>query len=165
MRVVGIDPGLRITGYACVDGDPESIADPSLVEAGVFRLVSGAVTPSLSSRLVELEADVRGLLDRLEPDTACVEGLFAHYKHPATAVAMAHARGVILLALEASGVGLVELKPAQVKLATVGAGRATKRQMQMAVAARFGLSEPPEPHDVADAMAIALAGLRRAGKT
>lgn len=165
MRVVGVDPGLRVTGYGCVEGEPDEIADPRLIEAGVFRLVRGNTTPSIASRLNELERDLNELLDRVRPDFAAVEGLFAHYRHPATAIAMAHARGVILLTLARRQIEVVELKPTQVKLATAGIGSATKRQVQLAVAARFGLAEPPEPHDVSDALAIALAGLRRAVNT
>lgn len=110
MRVLGIDPGLRVTGYGYVTGRVGSL---TLVEGGVIRLVEGATRRPVSERLVELDQDLGDLLDRLEPDAVAVEGLFAHYKHPATAVVMAHARGVVLLAVQRRGLRLVELKPAE----------------------------------------------------
>ena len=163
MRVLGIDPGTRLTGYGCVQGEP---ARPTIVEAGVFRLVpKSGKAPSVASRLCELERDLRELIERVEPEAAAVEALFSNYKHPATAVVMAHARGVILLCLQRAGVPTVELPPASVKRAMTGSGAASKVQMQAAVASVFGLAAPPEPADVADALAIAFAGMIRGAET
>lgn len=159
MRVLGIDPGLRLTGYGCVEDAADGSA--SIIEAGVVRLVRGREVPTVSSRLAELHADVAEMIVRLEPEVVAVEGLFAHYKHPATSVVMGHARGVILLAAENAGVTLVELKPALVKKSIAASGRASKRQVQLAVQDTFGLPEMPEPPDVADALAIGLCALRR----
>lgn len=91
-----------------------------------------------------------------------VEGLFAHYKHPATAIVMGHARGVLLLAIRQHGLELVEMKPKAVKRSLTGNGSASKEQMQRAVQTVFGLAAPPTPHDVADALAIALCASERA---
>lgn len=159
MRVLGIDPGTNITGFACVD-----MADqPTLVEAGVFRLKGdGSGAASISSRLAELDTDIRDLLQRVEPDVVGVESLFAHYKHPATAITMGHARGVILLAIERSGAQLVELKPNEVKKALTGHGHASKSQIQHAVMATYQLAELPTPEDMADAIAIATCAAWRA---
>ena len=155
MRVLGIDPGTRLTGFGCIEGEP---ARPAIVEAGVFPLAPGSgKAPSIPSRLAELERDLRELLDRVNPDRAAVEALFSHYRHPTTAVVMAHARGVILLTLKKAGIEAIELPPASVKRAMTGSGAASKRQMQEAVASVFGLDAPPEPSDVADALAIAFA--------
>ncbi len=195
MRVLGIDPGLRLTGYACIEwpGGSPSHVEPRLVEGGVFDLsrigrtdiatderasTEGEVTQGLSqlttpkkraarvatisARLVELERDLREAIGRLSPSLAAVEGLFAHYKHPATAIAMGHARGVILLTIRRAGLELVELKPNAVKKSLTGHGHASKEQMQEAVRLRLGMKIRPEPADVADAIALALvAGLRR----
>ncbi len=166
---MGIDPGLRITGYACLEGGnaalPAGLHGSSCViaEAGVFRLRSAG--RSLSARLAELDRDIRSALERLRPDIVAVEGLFAHYRHPATAVVMGHGRGVVLLAVESAGLELVELKPAQIKKSMTGYGQATKAQMQSAVQATFGLDEPPQPADVADAIAIAWCARQRASMT
>ncbi|MFO0874749.1 MAG: crossover junction endodeoxyribonuclease RuvC [Phycisphaerales bacterium] len=156
-RVLGIDPGLHRTGYACVellDGE----AEPALVEAGVLRLRSDA---SLAFRLRQLHEDIVGLLDELQPACMTVESLFVHREYARTAILMGHARGVVLLAGESRGVRIDEIPPASVKKAMTGRGRATKLQVQLAVMGQCGLSLPPSPSDVADAIAIALTGARR----
>lgn len=160
MRILGIDPGLRLTGYACLEGLGES---PAIVEAGVFRLarrVDGEVR-GISDRLFELDTDFREMLGRVRPRVVAVEAVFAHYKHPATAIVMGHARGVLLLAIRSAGLRLIEYKPNAVKKSLTGHGHAGKAQVQRAVQAHFGLAEPPEPPDVADAIAIALCACRR----
>jgi crossover junction endodeoxyribonuclease RuvC len=157
VRVLGIDPGLRITGYACIEVGRGPGA--SILEAGVFRFGKDTV----SARLSELDTDFRALLTRVSPQAVAVEGLFAHYKHPATAIIMGHARGVLLLAVQQAGLRLVELKPAQVKKSLTGFGQADKGQMQRAVQARFGLAELPTPPDLADALAVALCGSLHVG--
>ncbi len=162
MRILGIDPGLRITGYACVEGPPE---DPHLVEGGVFRLsvASGSAAASVSERLLELHTDFSELLERLKPEAAAVESLFVHYNHPATAIVMGHARGVLLLAIRAAGVSLLEYKPNEVKKFMTGHGHASKQQIQDAVQARLHLAQTPDPPDLADAIAIALCAAWRCG--
>ncbi len=167
MRFLGIDPGLRLTGYACLQGTGEV---PAIVEAGVIRLdvrpVPGhdgrKAVPSVSVRLEELDADFRALLARLRPDVVAVESLFAHYEHPATAIVMGHARGVLLLAVRHAGLTLVEFKPNEVKKSLTAFGLAGKAQVQRRVQEHFNLPEPPRPPDVADALAIALCAARRA---
>jgi crossover junction endodeoxyribonuclease RuvC len=157
MRILGIDPGLNLTGYGCVDcrrnGD-----EPALVEAGVFRLKTKA---SMSFRLSQLHDDLVALLGELDPDVMVVEKLFSHYKQVRTAILMGHARGVILLAGQARGIKLHELAVTEVKKAITGNGHATKQQMQLAVMSQCGLRKPPSPPDVADAIALALCAARR----
>lgn len=158
MRYLGIDPGLRITGYGCV----ETVrVEPCLVEAGVFRLSSKG-SESISDRLLELDRDLTDLIERLKPEAVAVEALFAHYKHPATAISMGHARGVILLVIRRANLPLMELKPNSVKKFLTGNGHASKEQMQDAVQARLRLPQPPDPPDVADAIAIAMCAASRA---
>ncbi len=158
MRIIGIDPGLLVTGFACVERSDEARADgvPALVEAGVFRLGKGGGEISVASRLAELDSDIRDLLERLKPAAVAVESLFAHYKHPATAIVMGHARGVILLAVQRAGLRLVEYKPNMVKKSLTGHGHAGKEQIQRAVQELYRLPELPSPPDMADAIAIAL---------
>ena len=159
MRVLGFDPGLSITGYGCVTGD---MIRPSIVEAGIFRLTkSGQPTPPIGDRLVELHRDVVEMIERVSPDLIAIEGMFAHKDHPGTVIKMAHARGVILLAARSAGVEVLELKPAEVKKAATGSGRATKEQIQLSIQSMFGLPELPKPADLADALAIASCALRR----
>lgn len=160
MRVLGIDPGLRFTGYGCIDA---SVYPPRLIEAGVFRLTKGAgrTALSVSARLEELDSDFRAALMRLRPELVAIESLFAHYKHPATAIVMGHARGVLLLAVQQAAIRLVELKPNTVKKSLTGFGHAEKGQMQRAIQTVFSLPQPPEPPDVADALAVALCAAQR----
>ncbi len=157
MRVLGIDPGLSLTGYACVElsaGD----ADPRLLEAGVLRLRARA---PMSHRLEQLHADLDLVLEETAPDVMVVEQLFSHYRHVRTAILMGHARGVVLLAGQRRGVVIHELAPTEVKLAVAGNGHADKAAIQQAVMIQCRLAEPPDPPDVADAIAIALCAARR----
>jgi len=157
MRILGIDPGLRITGYGAVQIADGAI-EPTLVEAGIFRLDA---KKSIESRLVQLFADLEALLDELKPDHMAVEKLYSHYKHPRTAILMAHARGVILLAAEKRDIIIEHIPATEAKKAVTGHGHATKSQMQQAVQMQLKLPEAPEPPDVADAIALALTHARR----
>lgn len=158
-RVLGIDPGLRITGYGVLEVDaPGSV--PKLIEAGVLRLVAG---DPLEQRLAQLQRDLDQLFDDLQPTCLAVENLYAHYRHPRTAILMAHARGVILLCGQRRGVAIAHLPSTEVKKAVTGYGHASKEQIQQAVADQLRLDAPPSPPDVADAIAIALTHIRRLG--
>src|SRR5262245_42422742 len=144
MRIVGIDPGLSLTGYACVEMVP-SQPEPVLVEAGVFRLKSRS---SLADRLGQLFDDLARLLDELKPERMVVEKLFSHYLHVRTGILIGHARGVVLLAGQVAGVEVGELGATEVKRAVTGNGHATKEQVQRAVMNQCGLTQMPEPPDV-----------------
>ncbi|MCP4249071.1 MAG: crossover junction endodeoxyribonuclease RuvC [bacterium] len=149
MDVCGIDPGLETTGYAVVQyaGGRLHIRD-----AGVCR-----TDPSLDlpPRLAQLEADFSAILDQWTVEVVAVEQLYAHYKHPRTAVLMGHARGVLIGVAARSGIAVHDYAATQVKRFLTGNGRATKVQVQQAVMGVYGLSAAPEPNDVADALAIA----------
>ncbi len=150
MRILGIDPGLRITGYGVVDYD---IVRPRLIDGGVLRL---DVKASLADRLVELETELNGLFDEHKPEICAVEQLYAHYAHPRTAILMGHARGVILLCARRRGVRCEQYAANRIKQSLTGHGHASKVQMQRAIQSQWNLPKPPEPADVADALAIAL---------
>jgi crossover junction endodeoxyribonuclease RuvC len=156
MRILGIDPGLQITGYGVIDYSPDR---PRLIDAGVIRLNSK--TP-ISERLVELEAELDGLFDEHKPDVCAVEQLYSHYAHPRTAILMGHARGVILLCAARRGVACEQFAANRIKQSLTGHGHASKTQMQRAIQAQWNLPKLPEPPDVADALAIALCCGRRA---
>lgn len=155
-RVLGIDPGTRIAGYAVVDFDTRGTA--SIVDAGVLRLSDEA---PLAVRLRQLHDDVLELIREHAPSHMALEAVFSHTAHVRTAIQMAHGRGVVLLAAESRGLSVAELPPAEVKKALTGNGRASKGQIQSAVMRQCGLAQAPEPPDVADAIAIALCGGRR----
>ena len=147
MRILGIDPGLKLTGYGILDwtGQEHPLRPPALVDAGVIRLDAKAQMPP---RLLELEQELDGLFREYKPDVCAVETLYAHYNHPRTAILMGHARGVILL--------VAARHRAIIKQSVTGHGHAGKPQMQRAIQATWNLPAPPEPPDVADAIAIAL---------
>jgi crossover junction endodeoxyribonuclease RuvC len=154
--VLGIDPGLDVTGYAVVvSRGPRS----EVVEAGVIRT---SRQEPLARRVLEIHGQVSEILAEHPVDLVAVERLFSHYAHPRTAILMGHARGTVLLASAARGIPTVDLSPTLVKRSLTGSGRAGKEQMQRAVARVMGFAEPPEPHDVCDAIAIALVALSRA---
>ena len=168
-RILGIDPGLRITGYGLVDlptASPDSdhplpchaAIDPVLVEAGVIRLDDKAL---LDARLVELYQELVAIIAESRPSCLVVENLYAHYKHPRTAILMGHARGVILLAARQHGLAIQHLPATEVKKAITGYGRASKQQIQLAIQTQYRLPQPPSPPDVADAIAIATTYARR----
>ena len=158
MRVLGVDPGLVVTGYGALDQTGSSIR---LVEAGTID--SGDPKDSLPVRLRRLHEEITDLVEDLQPDAMALEQLFTHYEHPRTAILMGHARGVICLAAGLRDIPLYNYPPAQVKSALTGNGRASKEQIQQLVRRTFGLVETPGPPDVADAVAIALCHLYREG--
>ena len=150
-RVLGIDPGLNITGYGAMDF--RGGAEPAIVEAGTLRTDAAA---DMAARLAEIYAGVAELLAELKPDLVAIERLYAHYKHPRTAILMGHARGVVLLAAEQAHLPVRHLAATNVKKHLTGNGHASKRQVQRAIQTQCKLDEMPEPPDVADALAIAL---------
>jgi crossover junction endodeoxyribonuclease RuvC len=150
MRILGIDPGLRLTGYGVVDW---KVFKPVLLDGGVIRLNDKT---SIADRLVELETELEAIFAEHKPDICAVEQLYAHYKHPRTAILMGHARGVILLIAARKGVRVEEFAANRVKQSVTGHGHASKPQVQKAIQMVWNLREPPNPPDVADALAIAL---------
>ncbi len=156
-RVIGIDPGLRLCGYGVVDL-ADGVIEPTLVEGGVIRIDADA---PMEQRLGQLHEELAAVVDRLEPDCFAVEKLYAHYKHPRTAILMGHARGVILLCAQQYGLSVQDWPSTEVKKALTGYGHASKEQVQRAVQSQCGLDEIPSPPDVADAIAIALCHARR----
>ena len=150
MRILGIDPGLRLTGYGVVDYD---LRRPRLIDGGVIRLDEKAC---IADRLVELEREIETIIDEHRPDICAVEQLYAHYAHPRTALLMGHARGVILLAARRSGLRVQEFAANRIKKSLTGGGHASKPQMQRTIQALWNLPDAPSPPDVADALAVAL---------
>jgi crossover junction endodeoxyribonuclease RuvC len=150
VRVLGVDPGLNITGYGVVDFTGR---EPAVVEAGTLRTHAKA---PMAERIAQIHADLSALLTELQPDRVAIEKLYAHYKHPRTSILMGHARGVILLAAAQAGVPVIDLPATKVKKSLTGNGHASKTQMQRAIQSLCRLDQLPEPPDVADALAIAL---------
>lgn len=149
-RILGVDPGLNITGYAVIE---KRLGRLKLVEAGMIRGVSRG---DLAARLLEIHEGIADVLTSLQPDALAIEELYSHYERPRTAILMGHARGVICLAAKQADIPLKSYSATQVKRLLTGNGRAPKAQVQQAICHEFSLAAPPEPPDVADAMAIAL---------
>lgn len=149
-RILGIDPGLNITGYGMIQVCESNIA---LVEAGVIR---SKRSDNLGTRLASIHEGVVDVIESLSPDAVGLEELYSHYERPQTAIIMGHARGVICLALNQKALNQVNYAATQIKKVLTGNGRAPKNQVQLAVARHLSLQEVPEPPDVADALAIAL---------
>ena len=150
LRILGIDPGLNITGYGVLEADGGRLR---LCEAGVIR---GKSRGSLAKRLVEIHEGVSEVIAGLKPDVMAIEELYSHYARPRTAILMGHARGVICLAAAQAGIPIKHYAATQIKRILTGSGRAPKSQMQRAIQRELALATPPEPPDVADALAAAL---------
>jgi crossover junction endodeoxyribonuclease RuvC len=148
--ICGIDPGLRATGYAVVAASGERL---TVLDAGVCRFDESLPLPE---RLADIDRDITGILSEHSPKIVAVEQLYAHYKHPRTAIFMGHARGVILLAAARLGIEVRSYAATRIKRYLTGNGRATKVQMQRAIQTTLGLDTLPEPPDLADALAIAI---------
>ena len=154
MRILGLDPGLQTTGYGVLEVRPGGLA---VVEAGVLRSADDRVeTTELAPRVKALYDGLVEVLDECKPQVMAVEQLYAHYEHPRTAILMAHARGVFLLAGAQRDLDVYSYNPTTVKKSVTGHGHASKEQMQYAIMRELGLKTVPEPHDVSDALAVAL---------
>lgn len=156
LRILGIDPGLNITGYGVLECGRMSAtgsSSPRICEAGVVR---GKSRRSLTDRLLEIHDGVADVIAALKPNVMALEELYMHYKRPRTAILMGHARGVICLAAAEAGIPVIHYSATQIKKILTGAGRASKSQVQRAIQRELALSQVPDPPDVADALAVAL---------
>lgn len=156
MLILGVDPGLRATGFAVVEGSERGVR---LIEHGVIETSDGA---PLARRLHEIHAALTRVLIRTRPAQMAVEDLYAAQRFPRTAILMGHVRGVVCLAAAEEGIEVAPLPPAAVKQAVSGFGGASKGQVQRSVQRLLRVPGAISPH-AADAMAMALTGLSRAG--
>ncbi len=150
MRVLGIDPGLATTGYGVVEEDE----DERLHAVVYGAIVTSAGTPT-PERLVHLHQALTDLIRHHQPDVMAVERLFFG-RNVTTAFTVGQARGVVLLCAAQHNVPVVEYKPAEIKQALVGYGKADKQQVQFMVRSLLDLPHVPRPDDVADALATAV---------
>jgi crossover junction endodeoxyribonuclease RuvC len=153
-RVLGIDPGLQVTGYAVLE---QGASAPRVCEAGIIRSNEvNARGTDMAPRLVCLYDGIVEVLEQYRPAVIALEQLFSHYDHPRTAILMGHARGVLLLAAGQRGIPVHHYTAARIKKTITGHGRASKEQVQRTIQRELGLAQLPEPPDVADALAAAL---------
>ena len=156
MRIIGIDPGYAIVGFGVIE-----------YERRVFNVIDyGAVTTEagvdLNTRLLEIYNDLCLLLDRYKPDAMAVERLY-FTSNQKTAIAVAEARGVTLLAARQRNIEIYEYTPLQVKSSVTGYGKAVKKQVQELTKNILKLPEIPKPDDTADALAIAVCHAHSSG--
>jgi crossover junction endodeoxyribonuclease RuvC len=149
VRVFGIDPGSERTGYGCVE------ARGSLHQIVTCGAIAAATSASFSDRLFEIHRRLADLLAECHPDAVAIESVF-YAVNARSALKLGHARGVAVLAAAQAGLPVVEYSPTEIKRAVVGYGRAEKPQVQQMVKLLLGLSAVPDPHDAADALAVAL---------
>ncbi len=149
MRILGIDPGYAIVGYGVVDLNRSKFTP---VDFGV--ITTPAKIP-IENRLETIYYEMSALIEKYRPDSIAIEELFFNSNHT-TAIPVAEARGIILLAAKQHNVKIFEYTPLQVKSAVVGYGRAEKHQVIAMTTSLLGLPKPPKPDDAADALAIAI---------
>ena len=155
MIILGIDPGVATIGFGLVRAERNR---NQLLRYGVITTPPGI---PLSNRLLQISYDMEELIHAFHPDEMAVEELF-FTKNITTGIAVAHGRGVILLAAEKLGVPVFEYTPMQVKQAVVGYGKAEKRQVMLMTQRLLHMKEIPRPDDAADALALAICHSRAA---
>lgn len=149
MRILGLDPGYAIVGVGLVEYDGSRFR---LLDCGVIRTPAGR---RLEERLLMIYSDLRRILEERRPDAVSVEQLY-FAGNATTGIAVAEARGVLLLAAEQSGIPVYSYSPLQVKSAVTGYGRAEKRQVMEMTRRLLRLKTVPRPDDAADALALAI---------
>ncbi len=150
-RILGIDPGLAITGYGVI----EVTAHVIIREAGIIRTADDHAD-DMATKVLSVYNGVAEIIAQFKPEAMAVEQLYAHYDHPRTAILMGHARGVIFLAAAQQGIPVISYASTQVKKIITGNGRASKEQVQRTIQRELGMATLPDPPDVADALAVAL---------
>lgn len=151
MRILGIDPGIAITGWSIVDFSKDG--SPTPVDYGAITTDKGL---TVGERLLELYSDLTEIIEKFQPDYCGIETLL-FYNNAKTAIVVGEARGVALLVLQQHNIPIREFTPLQLKSSISGYGKATKKQVQENVKILFNLSEIPKPDDVSDALAISVA--------
>jgi len=149
MRILGIDPGTGILGFGVVEINGQNM---TLVEAGVVR--TPPHTPH-DERLEEIYDAITEIIQTSKPDMVSIEKLFFS-KNITTAMTVAEARGVVVLAARKAKLPIFEYTPMQIKQSLTGYGKADKKQVQEMVRMQLGLREVPKPDDCADALATAI---------
>ena len=147
MRVIGIDPGIGITGFSIID---HSRLETSLIAYGAIRPPK---KQGLEKRLFYLFNEMNKLNDKFEPDVLAIEDSF-YSKNVKSAMILGQARGTILLSAARASIKVAEFAPRKVKLSVCGKGSASKEQVQFMVSQILKLKDPPKPMDISDAMAV-----------
>src|SRR3954453_16864375 len=158
MRVLGIDPGSETTGWGVIEGDSNG-QKYRLIEFGAIKLSSSA---TFSSRLLKISCAIEEVIERLQPNACAIEEAF-YSVNPKVILKLGQVRGVALLAAEKAALEIGEYAPRLVKQTVAGYGNADKQQVQQMVRVLLSLKAVPEPHDAADALAVAICHFHHAG--
>lgn len=149
MKILGIDPGMAIVGYALIESDNDKY---ELKSSGSVRTDKDLTT---SRRLLEIFNDMCTIVENFKPDCASIEKLY-FFKNQKTIIPVAEARGVILTVLEKYNIPVFEYTPIEVKQVLTGYGRATKREVEQMVKLNLNCETLPTLDDTVDAIAIAI---------
>lgn len=149
MIILGIDPGIAVTGYGLIRTGG---GDPALIEYGALRTESGE---KKEIRLAKIHGELQAIIKKHRPDAFAIESLFFN-RNTKTALVVGEARGVALLAAGQEKLDVFEYTPLQVKECLSGYGRAKKNDLREVVQIELSLDDPPKPIDASDALAIAL---------
>lgn len=152
MRIIGIDPGMAITGYGIVEENNNGI---KVVDYGCIKTDSGL---QISERIKIIYNNLKDIILKFKPEKAVIEKLYFN-KNVKTAITVGEARGAAILAAANFGIEVIEYTPLEVKQAVTGYGRADKKQIQQMVKIMLNLKSIPKPDDTADALAVAICHL------
>lgn len=155
MVILGIDPGLSITGYGIIE-----IADKKVYCRDYGGIYNRGKDTSIAEKLLKIYEGIRKVVVQYQPRHCAIEDIFYH-ENVNTAIVMGHARGVAMLAARQAGIPVFEYAAREIKMSTVGSGGASKQQVQAMVKNLLHLPEPPRPQDAADALAVALCHYHR----
>lgn len=149
MKILGIDPGMAIVGYCILDFDGKNL---NLLHSGSIQT---SKDEKEGERLNEIYKDLKTVIEKYQPDVCAIEKLF-FFRNYTTVMPVAHARGVILLALDEFKIPVFEYTPIEVKQILTGYGRATKKEVELMVKIALGIEQLPKLDDTVDAIAIAI---------
>jgi crossover junction endodeoxyribonuclease RuvC len=152
MIIMGVDPGSRVTGYGVISVEGNRFR---CLDYGAIKVTLKGTLPAIPERLNQIHSSLSTLIEKFKPEIVVVEGLF-YAANVKSALTLGHARGVVLLAAAQKDLPVAEYSPLEVKKAVTGYGRAGKTQIQTMVQTLLNLKSEPEPHDAADALALAL---------
>jgi len=158
VRVLGIDPGSEVTGWGVVEGDSDG-HKYNLIDFGVLKLTSAA---TFAARLLKISRGLDDVITKFRPDACAIEEAF-YAANPKVTLKLGQVRGVALLTAEAAALQIGEYSPRLIKQTVAGYGNAEKHQVQEMVRILLALKSVPEPHDAADALAVAICHFHHAG--
>jgi len=150
VKILGIDPGLQITGFGIIE-----VTDGNKPKLLTFGHVRTSASHALSKRVFKVYSEISALLNEFNPDVMAMESVF-YAQNVKTAITMGHVRGAVMVAAEATGIPVFEYAPREIKMSVVGNGAASKSQVQFMVKHLLNLKQDIEPIDASDALAVAL---------